>query len=126
MSGSEQELKKQRQQEILRNMANEAEVYQQNVSNIVNPAIEDLDQLDRSQELREQVKDMLLTDVRAAGALEEVYPDLVEEARKKEAKLQAQAYWEEVNKKANILLTSQKELQHLINNKVRYDDSRHT
>ena len=91
MSGSEQELKKQRQQEILRNMANEAEVYQQNVSNIVNPAIEDLDQLDRSQELREQVKDMLLTDVRAAGALEEVYPDLVEEARSKEAKLQAQA-----------------------------------
>ena len=58
--------------------------------------------------------------------------DIIAEAERKcetmisEAKLQAQAYWEEVNKKANILLTSQKELQHLINNKVRYDDSRHT
>lgn len=91
MSGTQEQLKKERQQEILRNMANEAEIYQQNVSSIVQPAIEDLDQLNQSKMLREQVTDMLITDVRAAGDLKEVYPDLVEEARRKEEKLNAQA-----------------------------------
>ena len=91
MSGSEQELKKQRQQEILRNMANEAEAYQQNVTNTVMPAIEDLDQLDKSKQVKEQIEDMLLVDVKAASALEEVYPELVKDVRKKEAKLNRQA-----------------------------------